>query len=77
MTYISCLIGLVFGLIFFIACIKAYAIGLKHGKQIACGNVPEVKIMPELKKETEPEPNPIVEGINNVLNFNPYNKVGE
>jgi hypothetical protein len=46
MVYINLIIGLVFGLVFFLCAIKAYTLGLQHGKQISNGTVPEVKINP-------------------------------
>jgi hypothetical protein len=38
--------GLVLGLVFFIAVIKAYTLGISHGKVISSGGVPQVKINP-------------------------------
>ena len=40
------LIGLAVGLVFFIATISAYTIGLKHGKLIQQGNIPKVNLNP-------------------------------
>jgi hypothetical protein len=40
------IIGLVLGLIFFIATIKAYSLGLQHGKQISNGNTPKLELNP-------------------------------
>jgi hypothetical protein len=40
------IIGLIVGLVFFIATIIAYTIGLKHGRQIQQGNTPKVNINP-------------------------------
>lgn len=43
MQYIA---GLAVGLVFFICTIKAYTLGIGHGRQLANGNVPKVKLNP-------------------------------
>lgn len=40
------LIGLITGLVFFIATISAYTLGLKHGKQLSNGNIPKINLNP-------------------------------
>lgn len=40
------LLGIVLGLCFFITTIKAYTLGLSHGKQLANGNMPRVDVNP-------------------------------
>lgn len=40
------ILGLITGLVFFIATMTAYTVGLKHGKQLAKGNIPKVNLNP-------------------------------
>ena len=44
--YLNFVIGIAAGCVFFIACLKAYTIGLKHGKQISDKVIPQVNINP-------------------------------
>jgi hypothetical protein len=44
--YLNFIIGMGAGCVFFIACLKSYTIGLKHGKQIASKEVPTININP-------------------------------
>lgn len=71
------MIGLSVGMVFFIVSIKAYTIGLKHGKEIKQGNTPEIKVNPvtifkDHKQEVEnkKQNDLVMEGINNILSYN-------
>jgi hypothetical protein len=44
MQYI--ILGTVIGLCFFISTVKAYSLGLSHGKQLSNGTVPQVNLNP-------------------------------
>ena len=54
------ILGLITGLVFFIATMTAYTVGLRHGKQLSNGNIPKVNLNPvkaiveaKEKKETK------------------------
>ena len=38
------IIGLALGLTLFLCTIKAYTIGLKHGRELSKGNIPKVEV---------------------------------
>jgi hypothetical protein len=40
------LIGLIVGSVFFIATVKAYTLGLKHGRQLNNNQIPNIEINP-------------------------------
>lgn len=85
MIYI--ILGLALGLIFFIATIKAYTIGVKHGKQLSQSIVPNVNINPVKtfkdyldKKEQNKNVDLVNEGWNGengINNYDPYKAVKE
>lgn len=43
---LNMIVGLSLGLVLFLCAITAYAIGLKHGRALAKGNIPEVRLNP-------------------------------
>lgn len=47
------LLGLGVGLVFFISTIKAYTLGLKHGKQLVNNEVPRVEPIKEIFEKAE------------------------
>jgi len=77
MIYI--LLGIALGLFFFIATVKAYTLGLKHGKQLVSAIIPTITTSPLklIKQHLENEKLKIKEdltqqGIQNVATYNPY-----
>lgn len=57
----------------FFMCIKAYTLGLKHGKQIINNEVPEinpVKAMSRANKKEEEQMDKITQGLENILSYN-------
>ena len=75
--YLNFFIGIAAGWIFFIACLKSYTVGLKHGKQISNKEVPTVNINPvepikevlNAKKEDKQE-ELINQAYNNIMSYN-------
>ena len=68
--------GIVLGLFFFIATIKAYTLGLKHGKQLGNATIPTMDINPVKAytehmqaKEEKKQHDFIEEGINNIMSY--------
>lgn len=68
--------GLILGLVFFIACIKAYAMGLAHGKDIAKGVAPKMEVNPvkavvdyKYERAAKKRNDEIAEGIHNILTY--------
>jgi hypothetical protein len=75
--YLNFIIGMGAGCVFFIACLKAYTIGLKHGKQIADKVIPEVNINPiepikeVLRDKTEDKQQELLnQGYANIMGYN-------
>ncbi len=68
--------GIALGLFFFIATIKAYTIGLKHGKQLANKEVPTINLNPikaytehKEEKEAKTQRELELEGIANIFSY--------
>jgi len=68
--------GIALGLFFFIATIKAYTIGLKHGKQLANKEVPTINLNPikaytehKEEKEAKTQQDLLEEGYQNIMNY--------
>jgi len=73
---IEILIGLGIGLVLFLCTIKAYTLGIKHGKQLISNSVPDVNLNPVKSfkqyvqdKETKKEDDLITEGLNNIFSY--------
>ena len=80
------ILGIAIGLFFFIVLVKAYTIGIKHGKQLVNNNAPEVNLNPVKSfkqyvqdKEAKKEEDLITEGLNNIFSYtgDPQVKEGE
>lgn len=68
------ILGLAIGLVFFIATITAYIIGIKHGRTIKADGVPNInpiKAVMDVKQDidTKKQVDLFSEGLNNILNF--------
>jgi hypothetical protein len=68
------ILGLVCGLVFFIATIVAYSFGVKHGRIVKDGGVPNVNPVSVYKdvlesKESKKQMDLFSDGLNNILNF--------
>jgi hypothetical protein len=75
--YLNFVIGMGAGCVFFIACLKAYTIGLKHGKQITDKVIPQVNINPVepikavINAKTENKQQELIEqGYANIMGYN-------
>ena len=82
------IVGLVIGFVFFVATVAAYAVGVKHGRVIAEGRIPEmnpvkavVEQVQEMKTEfvesremtrEEKKMNEIVNTLNKLSQYDPY-----
>lgn len=76
MIYINLVVGLVAGLILFLCSIKAYTLGIAHGKQLSQATVPKVNLNPvkaiqeaKTAKEEKKQADLIAEGWNNILSY--------
>jgi hypothetical protein len=74
--YLNFIIGMAAGCVFFVACLKSYTVGLKHGKQISNKEVPQVNINPiePLKavinaKTADKQQEMIEQGYANIMNY--------
>lgn len=75
MIYI--LVGTANGLLLFLCVLKAYALGLRHGKELIKGNAPTIKLNPiqairehAEAKENKKQNDLIAEGLQNLMNYN-------
>ena len=65
-------LGLAIGLVLFIATIKAYILGLKHGKQLGQGDIPKIEINPikPIIEAIEAHKNkPETDGLEEIMSF--------
>ena len=76
MELIEIFIGLGAGLVLFLCTIKAYTLGLKHGKQLGNATIPTMDINPVKAytehmqaKEEKKQHDFIEEGINNIMSY--------
>jgi hypothetical protein len=86
MTVLYTLYGLAVGLVFFLCSLKAYTLGLQHGKELSKGITPSVNINPvkavrEFKREVQQEQqsDKISEGLHNLFSYtgDPQKREGE
>ena len=77
--YFNMLLGIFLGMFFFIATIKAYTIGLKHGKQLSNAIIPKIDLSPvktfkeyQTTRKINKEHDLVQEGINNIASYDPY-----
>ena len=71
--------GIVLGLFFFIATIKAYTLGFKHGKAVSQGITPKLELSPIKTfkqyvevKEKKKEQDLVAEGLRAIATYDPY-----
>lgn len=70
------ILGIVLGLFFFIVLVKAYTVGIKHGKSMANNSIPDVNLNPVKSfkqyvndKEKKKEEDLITEGLTNIFAY--------
>ncbi len=68
------IIGLLLGVVFFIATISAYTLGIKHGRIVKHDGIPNINpigVLTERKtsKEIKQQHDEFMQGLQNILNF--------
>lgn len=73
------LIGLSTGVVFFCACLKAYTVGLEHGKKLVNNQVPSVNLNPVTaikevveERKSKAEEKKILDDMENLFKYDPY-----